>query len=335
MIRAAIVGLGGWGKNLVNSVQGKSDQIGFVACHTRTRAKAEEFCRDGNIDLRDNLQAILEDPEIDAVVYTTPHSQHEEHVRRAAAAGKHVFVEKPFALTVASAKSALDAVATAGVALGVDYQRRFHPSIAEIRSRIKDGRLGTVCFGVAEATAPGGLFMAKESWRALSNETPVGAMTGLGVHLVDCFIDLFGEIDEIYCVNTQRAAALIDDTTNVMLRHRSGALSNVLCSLATTPHYRVAVYGSRGLAEADRLTLETFRFIPAPEKLTPGAHPVMEPEIIHNKGINPLKNVLESFAAAVRGEAPFPIPPEQILHGVAVFEAIAESAETGKPVKVA
>lgn len=206
MIKAAIVGLGWWGRTIVDSVHGKSDKIAFVAANTRTRGKAEEFCRDKKIDLRDDLDAILKDPAIDAVVYTTPHSQHEEHIRLAAQAGKHVFVEKPFTLTVASARAAIAAVNQAGVVLGIDYQRRFHPSIGEIRARVRDGRLGTVGFCIAEATAPSGLFLPKESWRTNPAETPVGAMTGIGVHLVDGFIDLCGEIVEVYCINTRRAA---------------------------------------------------------------------------------------------------------------------------------
>ena len=331
MIRAAIVGLGWWGRTIVDSVQGKSDQVTFVAGNTRTRAKAEDFCRDRKIELRDDLDAILRDPAIDAIVYTTPHSQHEEHVKRAAQAGKHIYVEKPFTLTVASARSALDAVKKAGVVLGIDYQRRFEPAVGEIRARVRDGRLGTICFGVAEATAPGGLFMPKESWRTNPDETPVGAMTGIGVHLVDGFIDLCGEIAQVYCVNTRRAAPLVDDTTTVTLIHKNGVTSSFNCSLATAPNYRVAVYGTRGLAETDR-NLGGFRFSPAPDK--PGHPPPAQPEIIDHKGANPLKAGLEAFAAAIRGAAPFPISAEQIIHGVAVFEAIVKSAKTGNPVKV-
>jgi predicted dehydrogenase len=331
MLRAAIVGLGWWGRTIVDAVQGKSDQITFVAGNTRTRAKAEEFCRDRKLDLRDDLDAILKDPAIDAVVYTTPHSQHEEHVKRAAQAGKHIYVEKPFTLTVASARSTLDAVKQAGVVLGIDYQRRFEPSIGEIRNRVRDGRLGTICFGVAEATAPGGLFMPKESWRTNPDETPVGAMTGIGVHLVDGFIDLCGEIAQVYCVNTRRAAPLVDDTTTVTLIHKNGVTSSFNCSLATAPNYRVAVYGTRGRAETES-NLGGFRFSPAPDK--PGHPPPVQPEIIDHKGSNPLKAGLEAFAAAIRGAAPFPISAEQIIHGVAVFEAIVKSAKTGNPVKV-
>jgi len=331
MIRAAIVGLGWWGRTIVDAVQGKSQQITFVAGNTRTRAKAEDFCKERKIELRDDLDGILNDRGIDAVVYTTPHSQHEEHVKRAARAGKHIYVEKPFTLTVASARAALDAVKKAGVVLGIDYQRRFHPSIGEIRNRVKDGRLGTIGFCIAEATAPGGLFLPKESWRTNPEETPVGAMTGIGVHLVDGFIDLCGQIDEVYCVNTRRAAPLVDDTTTVVMKHKNGVTSTILCSIASAPNYRVAVYGTRGLAETDR-NLEAFRFIPAPDK--PGHLPPAQPEIIEHQGINPVKAGLEAFAAAIRGDAPFPISADQIIHGVAVFEAIVKSVATGKPVKV-
>jgi predicted dehydrogenase len=330
MVRAAIVGLGRWGRLLVESVQGKSDQITFVAGNTRTRSKAEDFCRDHKIDLRDDLDAILEDPAVEAVVFATPHRQHEEHIKRAAGVGKHVYVEKPFTLNVGSARAALDAVKQAGVVLGIDYQRRFHPSIGEIRKRINDGSLGTLSCCVAEITVPGGLTLPKESWRINPEETPAGAMTGLGVHLMDCFIDLCGEVDEVYCVNTRRAAPLVDDTTLFTMKHRNGVTSTSVCSLASAISYCVAVFGTNGIAETTRPSLDTFRFIPAPGNASAGS----QPEVIDNKGFDLLKAGLEAFALAVRGEVSFPITDEQIIHGVAVFEAIVQSAKTGEPVKV-
>jgi len=330
MVRAAIVGLGWWGKTIVDAVQGKSDKITFVAANTRTRSKVEAFCQERKLALRDDLDAILGDPGIDAVVYTTPHSLHEEHVRRAAAAGKHVCVEKPFTLNVASAKAALEAVRKAGVVLAVDFQRRFHPSVGEIRKRIRDGSLGTLTFCVGEVSSPSGLALPRESWRTNPQETPAGAMTGLGVHLVDGFIDLCGEVDEVFCVNTRRAAPLVDDTTVFTLKHRSGAVSTNYCTLASAASYCIAAFGTRGIAETMRPSLDTFRFIP----VTDNPHAAGKPEIVENKGFNPVKAVMEAFALAIRGEAPYPITHEQIVHGVAVFEAVVKSAQTGQPVKV-
>lgn len=329
MVRAAIVGIGRFGQNLVNSVQGKSDQITFVAGTTRTLSKAEDFCREKKIDLRPDLDAILGDPEIDAVVLATPHSQHEGQVIRVAQAGKHVFVEKPFTLTSESARSALDAVNKAGVVLGIDLQRRFHPSIGEIRKCITDGRLGTIVCCVAEITTPASLSLAKGSWRADPEESPTGALTGLGVHVFDGFIDLCGEVDVVYCVNTKRAAP-VDDTTLFTMTHKNGVVSTCICTQVSGPSYGVTVYGTDGIAATIRPSLDRFQFMPRPE----AGSPPSPPEIVDSTGFNPLTAVLEAFATAVRGDAPFPISGDQIAHGVAVFEAIRKSAETGLPVKV-
>lgn len=331
MVRAAIVGLGWWGKTVVDAVQGKSDKITFVAACTRTRSKAEDFCRERNIDLRDDLDAVLGDRNVEAVVFATPHSQHEEHIRRAAQAKKHVCVEKPFTLTAKSAKSALSAVKKARVVIGVDFQRRFHPSVVEMTRRVKDGSLGTLCFCVGEVSTPSGLALAKESWRVNPEETPAGAMTGLGIHLVDGFIDLCGEVEEVYCVNARRAAPLVDDTTVFTMKHRSGVISTSYCTMASAASYCMAAFGTKGIVETVRPSLDTLRFLPAGAT----AHgPGAQPEVIENTGFNPVKAVMEAFAAAIRKEAPFPVTPEQILHGVRVFEAIVKSAQTGKPVKV-
>ena len=314
---------------LVNSVQGKSDRISFVAGTTRTLSKAEEFCREKKIDLREDIDDLLGDSEIDAVVLATPHSLHEEQVIRVAKAGKHVFVEKPFTLNVKSAKAALEAVEQAGVVLGIDLQRRFHPSIGAIRERIQDGRLGTIVCCVAEITTPASLSLPANSWRADPNEAPAGALTGLGVHVFDGFIDLCGEVDEVYCVNTKRAAQF-DDTTLFTMTHKNGVVSTCVCTQVSGMSYGVTVFGTNGIAATVRPSLDRFQFSPRPE----AGSPPPPPEIIDNTGFNPLTAGLEAFANAVSGEAPYPIPGDQILHGVAVFEAIVQSASTGLPVKV-
>lgn len=335
MIRAAIVGIGRWGRTLVGAVQGKSEAIRFVAGHNRTRARAESFCAEHGIALRDSLDAILADPAIDAVVFATPHSEHGPQVERAAAAGKHVFMEKPFTLDRRSAARALDAAARAGITLGVAYPRRFHPAMRELKARIDDGRLGTIAHCHGEQNAPAGLFMDPASWRALANEAPAGGMTASGVHNLDAMIHLFGPIDEVYATSRRRAVRYdAEDTTAVMLGFASGVSATLLCCIATAVGYRLAVFGTKGCAELLTPQLD-FHFTPTPEAMPAGRHAQPAPEIIEHRGFNALLAELEAFAAAIGGAAPYPIPPDQILHCVAAFEAIVESAAAHRPVKVA
>src|SRR5260221_12780328 len=141
MIRAAIVGLGRWGRSLVASVQGKSAELSFVRGHTRTRATAEDFCRAQGVPLVDSYEELLADPDIDAVVLATPHSLHESQIIAAAAAGKHIHVDKPITLDRASADRAVDAARKAGVVLAVGLSPRFPPSVGSGPRRLPAGRL--------------------------------------------------------------------------------------------------------------------------------------------------------------------------------------------------
>jgi predicted dehydrogenase len=335
MIRAAIVGIGRWGRTLVGAAQGKSAAFRFTTGQTRTRGKAEAFCAEHGIALKDSLDEILADPAIGAVVFATPHSEHGAQVERAAAAGKHVFMEKPFTLARASAARALDAVARAGVVLGVAYPRRFHPSMRELKARIGDGRLGTIAHCSAEQNGPAGLFMDPASWRAEANEAPAGGMTAMGVHNLDAMIHLFGRIDEVYATSIRRAVAYdAEDTTSVMFGFANGMSATLLSTLVTAVTYRLAVFGTKGCAEL--LTPEfDFRFSPVPSGPPTGRNVAAEPEIIRHRGFNGILAELEAFAAAIRGDQPYPIPADEVLHGVAAFEAIIRSAAEHRPVKVA
>jgi predicted dehydrogenase len=334
VIRAAIVGIGRWGRTLVNSVQGNSSAIRFTAGHTRTAASAEAFCAEKGIALKDDLDEILTDPAIDAVVFATPHSQHGAQVERTAAAGKHILMEKPFTLDVKSAAAALDSVARAGVVLGVAYPRRFHPAMNELKARMTDGRLGVVSHCEAAQSSPAGLSMSPEYWRSDPQEAPAGPMTATGVHNLDAMIFLFGRVEEVYCTTLRRIIPRLEDTTSVMLGLANGISATLYCSLVTAPTYRFAVYGTKGSVELATQDSQ-FRFTPVTAVPQTGRHIAPAPEIIDYKGFNALAAELEGFAAAINGERPYPITAEEILHGVAVFDAIVRSAVLHQPVKVA
>lgn len=331
MLRAAIVGLGWWGRNLVTAVQGKSSEIRFEVGHTRSAGKAADFCRENTMRLIDDFDALVADGNIDAVVLATPPSLHGEQARRAAGAGKHIFVEKPFTLTASEAKGVIAAAEQARVVLGAGFNRRFHPSMNELRERIRDGRLGIIEGCLIEQTAGGGVSIRPDEWRANPNETPAGAMTGIGIHIVDAMIDLFGRIREVHCIATRRAAPLVDDTTAVLVKFESGLSGVFFCSFVTVPHYRLAVYGSNGLAEVLKPTQEEFRFLPLTDPKA-GHLAIARPESMLTPDFDTLRAELEAFAVAIRDRKPYPIRSDEILHGVEVFEAVAASARTGNPV---
>jgi predicted dehydrogenase len=335
MIRAAILGLGRWGRSLVNSVQGKSRDIQFVAAHTRTRATAEAFCRDKDVPFVDTYAQILADPNIEAVVLATPHSRHAEQIAQAAAAGKHVFVEKPMTLDLASAQAAAQAAAKAGVLLAVGFNRRFHPSIVEIRNRRQDGRLGEVVAMVGQHTTSTQSFLAPDNWRSDPEEAPGGAMTAVGVHLMDHMIELGGPVREVHCVTGVHGAGPAEDTTTVLFAHDGGATATIFCSVATATNFSFAVYGSKGMAEISGAALQSFRFVPTSDRPPDG--PVTAPpgEHLDFTGFDMLNAELTAFARAIVERTPYPVPLAEVLHGMAVFDAVVQSAKTRAPVRVA
>jgi len=334
MINAAIVGLGWWGKTLVNSVQGKSDLIRFTTAHTRTRSKVEDFCREKGLIFQEDLQAVLRDPAIDAVVYAAQHTDRSDQVQKTAAAGKHVFVEKPFALNLKACDAALSAAQKAGVVLGVGYNRRFPPAVAELRARVKDGRLGTIVGATGEANAPAGFALAKDFWRADPVQAPAGPLTGLGVHVLDTLVDYFGPVEEVFAISTRRAAPNIDDSLSVQLMMKGGLPASFYCSLATAVSYRIAVFGTNGSGEVLRPNFDTFQFIPAATGPMQGQFKPAEPELIVTKDFDSVRAELEAFAAAIRDKKPYPVAHDEIRQVTAAFEAIVKSAATRKPVTV-
>jgi predicted dehydrogenase len=334
MVRAAIIGLGRWGRSLVASVAGNADDIKFVRAYTRTRASAEEFCRDKHIPLADSYEQILRDPDIDAVVLATPHSQHQAQALAAAAAGKHIFVEKPITLDLASAHVVVDAARKAGVVLAVGLARRFHPSLAALRARVQDGRLGNVIAMVAQHTTSTAQFVALDNWRAAPEEAPGGALTAVGVHALDHMIEFAGRVRDVRCVTARNYPGRSDDTTTIMLRFSSGATGQIFCSVATATNFEFTLYGTNGFAEISRPDMSRLRFAPMAATAPTGRVPSPPDEIFEHSGFDTLRAELAAFALAVRGGNPYPVPLDDVLHGMAVFDALVYSAKTGDIVEV-
>lgn len=226
----------------------------------------------------------------------------------------------------------LDAVTRAGIVLAVGFNRRFSPSMTRLRNAVRSGQLGTIATISAEQTALHGLTLTEGAWRAQPTESPGGAMTPIGVHLVDGMIDLLGPIDSVFARVNRHAAPQADDTTDALLTFKSGASGHIFCSTVATPHYRMAVYGTGGFAEIVGHQMGIYRLIAS---LHGEAFGAAAPEVFETKGFNLLTAELEAFAASIEAGKPFPTTLADIRHGVAVFEAILRSAESGQSATVA
>jgi predicted dehydrogenase len=336
VIRAAMIGLGWWGKTLVESVQGSSDMIQFVAAASRTQTDDyRAFCATHGLTFHQTYEQALANPQVDAVVLATPHSLHSPQVIAAAKAGKHVFCEKPFALTKADADAAVAATHQAGVTLGLGYNRRFHPEMTKLRQQIRSGALGTVLHVEATMTFPNGLLLKPDAWRADKHETPCGALTPMGVHAIDGMIDLCGPIAQVYCQSFRRVVAVdSDDTTSMLFRMKDGMSGYLGTMTATGPGFSFQVFGSKGSVRLEGMThvagasseerrtrlFGTCKFQPIKG----------EAQVWEAARLDVTRACLDAFGQAARGGAAFPIPIDQMVHGAAVTEAVVRSATTGQ-----
>ena len=334
MIKAAIVGMGWWGRTLVESVQ-DSDKIRFVAGATRTvTPEIEAFAKQHGLRLVPDYESLLKDKDVDAVVLCTPNSQHPAQVIAAAKAGKHVFCEKPFTLTKKDAEEAVAAVRKAGITLALGYNRRFHPEMTKLRNQIRSGELGTILHVEATMTFPNALYLTPEHWRADRSETPAGGLAPMGVHAVDGMIDLCGEIDQVFAQSFRRAVQVdSDDTTSILFRMKDGMSGYLGTMTATGPGFSFQVFGSKGWVRLEGIThvagasseerrtrlFGNCRFQPVK-----GALQTWQAETIDLPRVT-----LEAFADAAEGRAPYPITLEESIHGSAVTEAIIRSAKSG------
>ncbi len=341
MINAAIVGLGWWGKTLVEAVQGQSEDIRFTAGATRTQSpEVQEFATAQGFDLRASYDDLLGDPDIDAVVLATPHSMHVAQIVAAAGAGKHVFCEKPFALTGQGAEQAVAATRSAGVTLGLGYNRRLHPEMTALRERVKSGALGTILHIEATMTFPNALFLKPDQWRASREETPCGGLTPMGVHAIDAMIDLCGEIDQVFCMSFRRVVEIdADDTTSVLFRMKDGMSGYLGTMTATGGGFSFQVFGSEGSVRLEGMTHIAGAASEERRNRLFG-HCIFQPvkgarEVWDAAAFDVSRASLEAFAKAAEGGPAYPITLPEMIHGAAVTEAIVRSAASGQMEKIA
>jgi len=322
VLRAGFVGLGWWGRELAEAAA-RSAAVAPVSAFSPEPAEAAVFAARFGVPAAVSYDALLADTTLDAVVIATPHSLHVDQIAAAARAGKHVFVEKPLAVVGSETRRAIAACGEAGVVLAVGHNRRLLAQVDQLKRLLDDGVAGRIGLVEANYSTPEALRLPQGHWRRNPRECPGGAMTAIGVHMIDWMHVLFGRVAEARALFASRAAEpAMQDTATAMLRFESGALATLTCLYAVPYVNRFVIHGSaaRIAVEASAAETEALRPVLSITRADGREERVSVPFV------DTLALQLRRFAEACQGKGTAAVNGIDAARNVAVLEAIAVSA---------
>ena len=251
-LRVGCLGIGWWSDVLADAMQ-RSGKLDIVVCYTRSEDKRKTFAEKYRCRPAESYEAMLAEREIEAIVNTTPNDAHLATTSAAAAAGKHVFLDKPIANTVADGRAITDACRTAGVLLALGYQRRRESHFRWIKQQIDAGLFGKLVNAEANISRDRLGKIDLSSWRYQAAGMPGGVMLQIGIHYIDVLDYLLGPI---VAVRGQLAQLVLPgdnpDVASLMLEHENGALSTLNASYASaSEYYLMNIYGKDATAYYD------------------------------------------------------------------------------------
>ena len=258
-----------------------------------------------------DLDALLADPELDAVLIASPDGLHAEQCIAAASAGKHVLCEKPMATTAADAERMTAACRDAGVKLGIAYHMRWHTGHRDLAAAAHAGRFGTLRHMRVQwsSKAPN-----DSNWRAHTEVGRWWGLAGVGTHCLDqarwYLLPSCGEITRLTPHITRNVfRGPHDETALLALEFESGATAEICSSVLFDAPKRMEVYGGDGYALFDD-TMGRF-----------GRGRIVTHEGEHAFApLDPYTGEIEDFAAAVREDRDPEVNGEEGARNVALLE---------------
>lgn len=323
-----VIGIGNIVQSTIAPAMVAEASCDLVAATSRDRGRADKFANDfGAEHAYTEYSEMLANPEVEAVFIATPNGLHAAQAIAAASAGKHVLCDKPLAISVADAHAVVDACASAGVALGVNFHYRQLPWVQDVAGIIAEGRIGEVQIVQMEVSSGPRHY---DNWRADRDLAGLGSVHNVGVHALDLLrVVLDSEPVEVAAMFDQPAGSrAVEMLGLVLIRFDNGTL--VYSNFNETVPYPVndiRIYGSAGRITGSgftrsrvdgRLTLLNSEGEKATDYRAPEAHRLG------------LARFTESVLA---GEAPSPSGIDG-LRSVQVCDAIGRSVEERRTVTV-
>jgi predicted dehydrogenase len=274
-----------------------------------------------------SYEALLEDPEVDAIYIPLPNHMHHEWTIAAARAGKHVLCEKPIALSSADAEEMAGVCADQGVRLMEAFMYRLHPTWVAVRELVGSGRIGEL--------------RAVQSWFSYFNDDAAdirnireyggGALMDIGCYSINLSRMLFGgEPTRVEASITRDPASGVDVLTSALLEFGDG-IATFTCSTRAEPDQRVHVYGTEGrISVGIPFNIPPDR--PTEVSFTAGGDPPVAPntQVLTFDPADAYAVEGTAFASAVLDGTPVPLPPEDSIANMRVIEAVFAAGERAR-----
>ncbi len=299
-------------------------EVAAIASRSEERAQAAADAL-GIPRAHGSYEALLADPEVDAVYIPLPNHLHAEWTIAAARAGKHVLCEKPMALTAADVERMVAACADAGVLVMEAFMYRLHPSWLGVRDLVASGRIGSL--------------RAVDVWFSYFNDDPAnirniaeaggGALWDIGCYAVNVARLLFGAEPSRVEASIDRDLASGVDVLSAGLLEFDEGTATFTCATRLEPDQRVHVYGTDGRISVD-IPFNIPPDLPTEVHVTQGGDPPVRPdtETLRFDPVDQYRIQAEAFAAAVLDGTPLPTPPADAVANVAVIERLFAAASS-------
>ncbi|MFV2034033.1 MAG: Gfo/Idh/MocA family protein [Halocynthiibacter sp.] len=245
--KVASVGIGWWSDVLAEAAARTGGRVQVVTCFTRSEDRRRAFAEKFGCRTADSLEQVLADPEVAGIINTTPNHVHLETTRAAAAAGKHVFLDKPIANTIGDAKAITKSCKDNGVVLAVGYQRRRESQFRWIKARIDAGEFGNLVQAEANISRDRLGKFEPGHWRYTADGMPGGVMLQIGLHYVDVLMMLLGPVKTVSGMASQLVLPGDNpDVGSLLMTHENGAVSSLSTSYASaSEYYLMNIYGKK------------------------------------------------------------------------------------------
>lgn len=332
----AVVGLGKFALNQILPSFGESRSSKLVALVSGNRQKAEQVASRYGVEARNlydyqTFDRLADNPEVDVVYIILPNALHAEYTVRAFKAGKHVFCEKPMAITVEECETMIRGGREAGRKLMVAYRAQFEPHNVEAIRRVRDGEIGPLHLVTSDH---GRILDPKDpadQWRMVKSLAGGGSLYDIGIYSLQAARYLTGE--EPVEVSGQIASPKddprfreVEDRVAFQLRFPSGALANLSSSYSTASVKRIQAFGSKASLVLDPATeYEGNRLQVRFEK------GLQEVKV---KDANQFAAEMDHFSQSVLANREPLTPGEEGLRDVRILQAIYQSAREGRPISL-